>query len=167
MTDPNTEKPDEKPIESPESPAAGAPPPAAAPEVEAETPPQEETVEPTVEFDAKTIEDGKAFAILSYALSFIGLPFFIVPLITRDNAYSLYHAKQALTIGLTGAVISAVSFVLSFICIGVITALVGGIFLLVLNIMGLMQTTKGEAKPLPVIGKYAVNWFKGVTVIEK
>ena len=110
----------------------------------------------------KEIEEGKVFAILSYALSFIGLPFFLVPLIMRNNEFSLYHAKQCLIIWLGGVALSVISAPLSVICIGVILALVGGIFLLVLNIMGLINAVKGEQKPIPVIGKWGEDWFKGL-----
>ena len=41
----------------------------------------------------KDVEEGRTFAILSYALSFISIPFFLVPLIMRNNEFSLYHAK--------------------------------------------------------------------------
>ena len=43
---------------------------------------------------AEEIEEGKAMAVLSYVLSLAGLPFFIVPLIMRNNDFALYHAKQ-------------------------------------------------------------------------
>ncbi len=118
-------------------------------------------------FDAATVEAGKTFAILGYALSFIGLPFFLVPVITRDNAYSLYHAKQSMMIWLAGIVLGVVSAILTVICIGPIVGLLGGLGLLVLNILGLLQAVNGEAKPLPAIGKYAIEWFKGLTVIPK
>lgn len=108
------------------------------------------------------VDDGKAFAILSYALSFISLPFFLVPLIMRGNAFALYHAKQSLIIWLAGVVVGVASAILTAICIGPIIGLVGFIFLLVLNIIGLMNAVKGEAKPIPVIGKWGEDWFKGI-----
>ena len=118
-------------------------------------------------FDAATVEAGKTFAILGYALSFVGLPFFLVPVITRDNAYSLYHAKQSMMIWLAGIIVSVVSVILTVICIGPIVGLVGALGLLVLNILGLLQSVNGEAKPLPLVGKYAVEWFKGLTLVPK
>jgi len=108
-------------------------------------------------------EEGKAFAILSYVLSLIGIPFFLVPLIMRNNEFSLYHAKQCLLIWLAGVVLAVVSAPLMAVCIGVIIAPVGGVFLLVLCIMGLINATKLEAKPVPLIGKWAEDWFKGIT----
>lgn len=111
------------------------------------------------------VEAGRAFAILSYALSFIGLPFFLVPLIMRNNEFSLYHAKQCLMLWLAGIVVSVVGGFLTLLCIGVLILLGGGIFLLVLNIMGLISAINGEQKPLPVIGKYAEQWFAGITKV--
>ena len=37
-----------------------------------------------------------------------------------------------------------------------------GIFLLVLNILGLVNAVNGQAKPVPVIGKWGEDWFKGL-----
>lgn len=111
---------------------------------------------------AKEIEDGKAFAVLSYVLSFVSLPFFLVPLIMRNNAFSLYHAKQCLLLWLAGIVVSIVCVPLMAVCIGFVLLPVAGIALFVLAIMGLINASKGEAKPLPMIGKWAEDWFKGI-----
>ena len=137
----------------PEEPIAepAAPEPAPAPEPEA--------AEASAPADT---QEGKVFAILSYALSFVSLPFFLVPLIMRNNAFALYHAKQSLMIWLAGIAVSIVSIILTAICIGPILGLVGGVFLLVLNVMGLVNAAKCEAKPLPLIGKWAEDWFKGI-----
>ena len=69
-------------------------------------------------------------------------------------------------IWLAGIILGAVSAVLTVICIGPIIGLVGGLLLLVLNIMGLIQTINGKAEPLPLLGPYAVNWFKGLTTVK-
>ena len=61
-----------------------------------EAPAQEPAAQAAPAADSKEVEDGKIFAILSYVLNFVGLPFFLVPLIMRNNAFSLYHAKQCL-----------------------------------------------------------------------
>jgi len=108
------------------------------------------------------VEEGKTFAILSYALGLIGLPFFLIPLIMRNNEFSLYHAKQCLLLWLAGLVVSVIGSVLMIVCIGIIILTAGWVFLLVLDIMGLANAIKGEQKPLPLIGKYADEWFKGL-----
>ena len=111
------------------------------------------------------VEQGKAFAILSYALNFVGLPFFVVPLIMRNNAFSLFHAKQSLLIWLAGIVVSIIAVPLAAICIGVVLVPAAVAFLLVLNILGLINACKGEIKVVPLIGKWAEQWFKGITKV--
>jgi uncharacterized membrane protein len=109
------------------------------------------------------VEEGRTFAILSYALGFIGVPFFLVPLIMRNNEFSLYHAKQCLMLGLCGISVGIVGTILTPVfCIGVILFFAGLVLILVLDILGLVNAVKGEQKPLPVIGKYADDWFKGL-----
>lgn len=120
----------------------------------------QETVQ---EIDSGDVSQGKAFAILSYALTFIGLPFFLVPLIMRNNEYSLYHSKQCLILWIASIVLFAVSMPLVAVCIGAILAPAAGIFVLVLNIMGLINAVNGKAVPLPLIGKWGEDWFKGIT----
>jgi uncharacterized membrane protein len=108
-------------------------------------------------------EEGKVFAILSYALNFVGLPFFLIPLIMRNNSFSLYHAKQCLILWILGIAGSVVSGILMAVCIGVVLAVVVWGFCLVLNIIGLMNAVKLQERPLPLIGKYGEEWFRGIT----
>ena len=54
------------------------------------------------------------------------------------------------------------SSILMAVCIGAILMPLSGVFLLVLNIMGLISATKLEQKPLPLIGKWGEDWFKGI-----
>lgn len=113
-------------------------------------------------FDQKEIDEGKTFAILSYALGLVGLPFFLVPLIMRNNGFALYHAKQCLMLWIVGMVGGTVCGVLMAVCIGIILLPLFSIGMLVLDILGLVNAVKAEAKPLPVIGKYANDWFKSI-----
>jgi len=120
---------------------------------------------PVTEGLPKEIEEGRTFAILSYALGLIGLPFFLIPLIMRNNAFSLYHAKQCLILWLAGIVVSVAGGILTVVCIGIVVLLAGWIFMLVLDILGLGNAIKGEQKPLPVIGKWGEEWFKGINKV--
>jgi len=130
-------------------------------QAETSAPAQEPSAPPPVSGSSET-EEGRTFAILSYALNFIGLPFFLIPLIMRNNEFSLYHAKQNLMLWLVGMAGIVVSRILMMVCIGIILMLVLMIFLLVLNIIGLINAVKGEQKPLPVVGRWAEDWFKGL-----
>lgn len=58
-----------------------------------------------------------------------------------------------------------VGSLLMVVCVGVILLPAGMIFLLVLAVMGLINAVKGEQKPIPVIGKFAEDWFKGISKV--
>ena len=108
------------------------------------------------------VEAGKAFAILSYVLSLIGLPFFLVPLIMRNNTFALYHSKQCLMIWLFGLAGAVLASLLVVVCIGFLVYPVVGVFMLVFLILGLINAINGQAKPLPIIGGLAESWFAGI-----
>ena len=106
--------------------------------------------------DAQDIKDGKILAILSYIIGILC----IVPLIQRNNAYSLYHAKQVLLIIIASIVLGIVNVIP---CAGQIVSGLGYMALLVLWVMGLINACSDKAKPMPLIGKFAEDWFKGIT----
>jgi len=161
-----SEEQDVTPEETVETPAEETPD-AAAPDAE-ETAPEAAPEAEAPAIDEKDVEEGKVFAILSYVLGFLGLPFFLVPLIMRNNTFSLYHSKQCLMIWLVAVAGSVISSVLvAVFCLGIITALVLAVFLVVVEIIGMINASKGEMKPLPLIGTYADDWFKGITKVDK
>ena len=133
--------------------ATPTPPEVTPPEI---TPPEATTPEEAtvVTMDAQEIEKGKTFAILSYIFILC-----IIPLIQKDNAFSLYHAKQGLLLLLTAIALSCLNVIP---CLGWIVSGVGSLVLLVFAIMGLINAIKGEVKPVPLIGKFAEEWFKGI-----
>lgn len=116
---------------------------------------------------ADVVQKGKLFALLSYACNFVGLPFWIVPLAMRDNAFSLYHAKQCFVAFIIGVGIGLISIPLTALfCIGFVTAGAAVVFMLVCNIIGLINVSNGHAKPLPIIGRWGEDWFNGITLQE-
>jgi uncharacterized membrane protein len=124
---------------------------------------------PTSAPATKEIEDGKVFAILSYALSFVGLPFFLAPLIMRDNDFALYHAKQCLVLWLVGIVVMSATWSPFFFYFYSITHLLSyafGVFLVILNIIGLINALNSATKPVPVLGKFAEDWFKNIKKVN-
>lgn len=108
------------------------------------------------------IAEGQTFAILSYALSLTLLPFFFVPLILRNNSFSLYHAKQSLILWILGIVSLYVGSLLMVICVGLLIIVAISVLLVVLNVVGLIHAIRGEQKPLPLVGEWAETWFKGI-----
>ncbi len=110
----------------------------------------------------KEIADGKTMAILCYAINFVGFPFWIIPLIMRDNSFSLYHAKQCLVAWLLLAIGVVISIALSFLCIGALLLPIVGVLGLILNVFGVMNAASGKAVPLPVVGALGESWFSGL-----
>ena len=122
--------------------------------------PIEETEGPTL---PPEVAQGQTSAILCYALSLTLLPFFFLPLILRNNSFSLYHAKQSLLLWILGIVPLYVGFLLMvFFCLGLVMIAGTSALLVVLNVVGLIHAIKGEQKPLPIVGAWAETWFKGI-----
>lgn len=109
------------------------------------------------------------FAILSYVSYFLGLPFWlfpIVPLAMKRDAFSVYHAKQALTLIIVIVVAAIVSVPLMFVAIGFLTIFAALIIGLVLAILGIVNAANGAMKPLPLIGGWAEAWWSGIQANE-
>lgn len=110
-------------------------------------------------YPMEDVEEGKLFAILSYIIPIV----FIVPLIQKDNHFSLFHAKQVLLLVLACV---ATSILTAIPILGCITVFLF-IPILVFVIIGLIFAIQGQYKPLPFIGQYAEEWFKGMKVEQK
>jgi uncharacterized membrane protein len=108
------------------------------------------------------VEEGRPIAILSYVLLLGLAPYFFLPLIWRNNEFTLYHAKQCHAIWVATLVLLVISAPLMAVCIGFIIAAMALIGALALCIMGIINAVKGEVKPLPVVGKWGEEWLKGV-----
>ena len=98
----------------------------------------------------KEIEEGKAFAFLGIFLTVLG--FIIVLLAKKDNKYAMYYAKQGLIIFIAYIILAVIGMI-PF--LGWAIAAIGSIALVVLWIIGLVNSLSGEMKPIPFIGKYA------------
>ncbi len=181
--------PEPPPAEAEAPPAAPEPPPAEpeAPPAEPEPPPAEAEAPPAgaeappagappppapppgyiPEIPTEEVEAGKSIALLSYILSLIGLPFWLYPIIVRDNEFSLYHAKQCFMMWIASAVLYVVASILTLVAIGCLIYPVALVLGLVWIIKGIINTNNGQAVPLPIIGKWAVDLFKGITKAPK
>jgi uncharacterized membrane protein len=106
------------------------------------------------------IDSGKTMAILSYIpIAMLGLIVAIISIAQKNNAFSLYHAKQALTVYIIAIGASLISWPLCFICIGIPLLVAVNLGALVLCIMGIINASDGQCKPLPLIGQFADKWF--------
>ena len=106
------------------------------------------------------IDSGKTMAILSYIpIAMVGLIVAIISISQKNNVFSLYHAKQALTLYICAFVGAIVCLPLCFVCIGVPLLIAVEVGALVLCVMGIMNASSGQCKPLPLIGQFADKWF--------
>lgn len=101
---------------------------------------------------AKSADDGKMWAFLAYLLSIIG--FVLVLLLKKDNRFAMYHAKQSLVLFILAVVVSIVGSIVPVIGWFLILPL-GNLLVLVLWIVGIINSLSGKEKPLPLIGKFA------------
>jgi uncharacterized membrane protein len=107
--------------------------------------------------NAETSGD-KTIAIIAY-LTFIGLIIAFVMNQEKKDDFGAYHIRQSLGLCLSGLALSIIN-VLPI--LGWIISLLGGLLLLVLWVMGLINAINHKKEPVPVLGKYFEEWFKNV-----
>ncbi|MFH0876300.1 MAG: DUF4870 domain-containing protein [archaeon] len=106
----------------------------------------------------KHIEEGKTMAIIAY-ITWIGLLIAFIMNNEKKNTFAKYHIRQSLLLVLAGLALGCVMIIP---ILGWLVGFAGGIFLLVLWIMGLIAAINGQEKEVPVLGKFAQEWFKGL-----
>ena len=97
-----------------------------------------------VNFTPEDVVSGKTMAILAYLV-------FFIPLLMEDmkkNNFVMYHTEQAIVLVIINIVVAIVGTVTCG--IGLILYIPWLIFL----IMGILNASKGECKPLPLVGSY-------------
>jgi len=109
--------------------------------------------------DAQDVAANKTMGILAYLIFF--LPLIACP----QSPFGKFHANQGLLVlilsvggsivlGILQAIVLAIFWVL-----GILFTLIWIVFpilILVLVIMGMVSASKGEMKPLPIIGKFTI-----------
>lgn len=112
------------------------------------------TNDTTSQFDPQDINNNKGMSVLAY-IGFL----FLVPLLACPNSkFARYHTNQGLVLFLLEFALGVETGILGIIpiaglIIGGLLSAVGGIFTLVLMIMGIINAAQGQAKELPLIGK--------------
>lgn len=106
------------------------------------------------------IDSGKTMAVLSYIpIAMVGLIVSIISIAQKNNAFALYHAKQALTLYICAFAAMLICIPLCFLCIGIPLLVAVAIGQLVLLILGIVNVCNGQCKPLPLIATFADKWF--------
>src|SRR5258706_6848364 len=97
-----------------------------------------------VNYTPEDAANGKTMAILAYLV-------FFIPLLMEDmkkNNFVMFHTEQAIILVILNVVVAIVGTVTCG--IGLILYIPWLIFL----VMGILNASKGECKPLPLIGQY-------------
>ncbi len=102
------------------------------------------------------IQEGKTLAIVSY-FTFIGLIIAIIMNLEKRNPFTYFHARQMLGL--------IIMLLVSNISEKYIGSLLGTIFWTITFVSwlyGLYNASKGESKPIPVIGELFQEWFRKI-----
>jgi len=101
--------------------------------------------------------DPKTRGIVAY-LTLIG---WVIALVTNNpkDEYASFHIRQMLglvILSIAGSIAGVIPF------IGLIIIPVVMIAVIVFWVMGLISAIQGSQKPLPLVGDYFQDWFKGL-----
>lgn len=101
-------------------------------------------------------KDPKTISIISY-ITLIG---WIIAIVMNNPKQSLasFHIRQMTGILISGFALS----LLNYLPMGNVLGSVGGILVFVMWILGFISAVQGEEKPIPVVGEYFQQWFKGL-----
>lgn len=110
----------------------------------------------TASFDQQDINNNKGMAILAY-LSWL----VIVPLIAAPQSrFARFHANQGLVLAISSTIWGILTSIIAIIpFVGWVISMIMGlasIAFLVFMIMGIINAANGEAKELPLIGKFTI-----------
>ena len=127
------------------------------PEFAQNTPPAIPGSQPPPVSDAADIEKNKVLGILAY----LGILFLVPLLAAPQSRFAKYHANQGLILFLTWIIIGIGSTIFSFIpFLGwIVYALISKLLYLgglVFVVLGIVNASKGECKPLPFIGHFTL-----------
>lgn len=116
-----------------------------------------ETEDLTGMFDTNEIEQNKIITVLAYIP-----PLFFIPLISSGTSkYARFHANQACIVTLLSAAYSVLTHLINFfvgwipvigVIVSTVIAIVLGLSITALIIIGIVNAVGGKAKKLPIVG---------------
>jgi len=98
--------------------------------------------------DPKDIEQNKALAAIGY----LGILFLVPMLAAPKSEFAQFHAKQGMVLFIAAIIVTAVSMIP---ILGWLIGMIGGVVLVILMIVGILNAVAGAMKPLPIIGQFA------------
>jgi len=107
--------------------------------------------QPSFQPDPADAEQNKIMGILAYII-------FLIPLLAaKESRFAMYHANQGLVLFFGIIAVMFASIILAFIpIVGWLISFCAWIGLMVFAIMGIINASKGECKPLPLIGNFQI-----------
>lgn len=102
------------------------------------------------------VAQGKLMAVFGYASMLFGLPVFVIPMLTRDNAFALHHAKAA---GLSYLGFFLASVLTLFTC-GLTFPLMFVFY--ATSLVGAVQAANGQLAGPWALGEWAERIFAGI-----
>jgi len=106
--------------------------------------------------DPKDAQDNKVMGILAY----LGFLFLVPYLAAKESPFAKYHANQGCILCIIEVALMIVATIFGWIpVIGWILAILAYLLslgCLILAIIGILNAANGEAKELPLIGKYQI-----------
>ena len=93
------------------------------------------------------VEKNKWMGVIAYFIFFIPL------LVDKDSEFGKFHANQGLNLLILSIAVGVIGSIIPIIGWLIILP-IGGIFCLVLLIMGVINAINGETKKLPLIGQF-------------
>lgn len=107
----------------------------------------------TAAFDPEDIRRTRILAALCY----VSLLFVIIGLLIEPNSkFIRYHINQSFVLYIFG-ILGGLTAIIPF--LGWIAAAVVSVMVVVFMIMGIVHACKGQAKDLPLIGKYTIVYY--------
>lgn len=106
---------------------------------------------------ASDADSAKVCVVLLWIIWIVGIIWYFADEKMKKNKFATFWVKQWLILliaGVAASIISGIPF------LGWVLGPVAMIFLFVLWVIGLISILKNEEKPLPIIGQYALEWFK-------
>jgi len=97
-------------------------------------------------FHPRDIAENRYMAALAYLSVLVLIPLFL----RGQSPYVRYHCNQGLSLLIVSIAITVAGKIIPFVG-GIISAL-GGIFVLICMVIGILNALNGKASPLPVVG---------------
>jgi len=108
----------------------------------------------TREYDVQDINNNKLMAVLAYFGILVLVPIFTA----RQSKFAMFHAEQAIPISICVFVLGMLAVILGLIpAVGFVFAIIIGLvdlIFFVLAIIGIVNAASGQAKILPLTGKF-------------